>query len=88
MNLLTLLFRLPFLPLQGIIQLAELLRDQAEQELHDPAAVRRQLEELERAEQAGELSEEDAAAAEQQAISRVIGTVDPGRPDDEPRTRS
>lgn len=77
MNLLTLLFRLPFLPLQGIIQLAELLRDQAEQELHDPAAVRHQLEELERAEQAGELSTEDVAAAEQNAVGRVVGSAPP-----------
>jgi hypothetical protein len=88
MSLLTLPFKLPLLPLKGVIQLAELIRDQADEELHDPAAVRRQLEAVEEAERAGKLSPEDAAAAEQQAISRVIGTVDPGRPDDEPLTRS
>jgi len=73
MNLLTLLFRLPLMPLRGFLQLAELLHDQAEQELHDPAAVRHQLEELERSAQAGELSAEDIAAAEQHAIGRVVG---------------
>ena len=77
MNLLTLLFRLPFLPLQGLLQLAELLRDQAEQELHDPAAVRHQLEELERSAQAGELSGEDIAAAERHAVGRVVGSAPP-----------
>lgn len=78
MNLLTLLFRLPLIPIQGLIQLAELIQDQAEQELHDPAAVRLQLEELERAMQAGELSAEDIAAAEQHAIGRVVGSAPPG----------
>ena len=78
MNLLTLFFRLPLMPLQGILQLAELLRDQAEQELHDPAAVRHQLEELERSVQAGELSAEDIAAAERHAVGRVVGSAPPG----------
>jgi Gas vesicle protein G len=78
MNLLTLLFRLPLMPLQGLIQLAELLRDQAEQELHDPAAVRHQLEELERSVQAGELSAEDIAAAERSAVGRVVDSAPPG----------
>ena len=73
MNLLTLLFRLPMMPLRSFLQLAEILYDQAEQELHDPAAVRLQLEELERAAQTGELSAEDLAAAEQHAIGRVVG---------------
>ena len=77
MNLLTMLFRLPLLPLQGIIQLAELLRDQAEQELHDPAAVRHQLEELERSVQAGEVSREDAALAERHAVGRVVDSAPP-----------
>jgi hypothetical protein len=72
MGLLTLLFRLPFLPVQGVIQLGQLIQEQAEQELHDPASVRRQLEEAEQAQSAGEMSSEDVARAEAQAIGRLI----------------
>jgi Gas vesicle protein G len=72
MGLLTLLFRLPLLPVQGVIRLGELIEEQAEQELHDPASVRRQLEEAEQAHRAGEMSNEDVARAEAQAVGRVV----------------
>lgn len=68
MGLLTLPLRLPLLPLTGVIRLAEIIRDQAEQELHDPARVRRQLEEIEEAEASGELSAEEAARAKEEAV--------------------
>jgi hypothetical protein len=72
MDPLTLLFRLPFLPVQGVIQLGQIIEEQAERELHDPASVRRQLEEAEQAQRAGEMSDEDVARAEAQAIGRLI----------------
>jgi hypothetical protein len=72
MALLTLLFRLPLLPVQGVIRLGQLIEEQAEQELHDPASVRRQLEEVEQAQSAGEMSNEDVARAEAQALGRLI----------------
>ncbi|MBV9096106.1 MAG: gas vesicle protein GvpG [Streptosporangiaceae bacterium] len=68
MGLLTLPFRLPLLPVTGVIRLAEIIRDQAEQELHDPARVRRQLEEIEEAEASGELSAEEAAQAKEEVV--------------------
>ncbi len=71
MDLLTLLFRLPFMPLRGFIRLGEMLQDQAEQELHDPAVARRQLEEAELARESGELSDEDVARIEGQAVDRL-----------------
>jgi Gas vesicle protein G len=74
MDLLTLLFRLPFLPLRGFVQLAEILHDQAEQELRDPASVRRQLEEAQEAHVSGELSDEDLAHVEGQAVGRLLSS--------------
>jgi cytochrome c-type biogenesis protein CcmH/NrfG len=74
MNPLTLIFRLPLLPLRGLIQLAELIRDEADQELHDPARVRRQLEQIEEARARGEISDEEVAQAEREAISRLVPT--------------
>jgi Gas vesicle protein G len=74
MNLFTLLFRLPLMPLRGFIRLGEILQDQAERELHDPAAVRRQLEEAEEAQVSGEMSSEDAAHVQGQAVGRLLSS--------------
>ena len=72
MNPFTLLFRLPLMPLRMVIQLGEVLQDHAEQELHDPASVRRQLEQAEQARAAGEISDEDLAQEQAQAIGRLL----------------
>lgn len=89
MDLLTLLFRLPFLPVQGVIRLAELIRDQVDQQLYDPAAVRRQLEEAEEARASGQISDEELAEAQQEAVGRLTGQAPaasrPGRPAGERR---
>lgn len=71
MDLLTLVFRLPFLPMRGMVRVAEVIRDQAEQELHNPANVRRQLEEVEEKRIHGEISDEEVARAEGEALSRL-----------------
>jgi hypothetical protein len=72
MNLLTLLFRLPLMPLRGFVQLGEILHDQAERELRDPASVRRQLEEAQQARVSGEMSDGDLAHVEGQAVGRLV----------------
>src|SRR5215469_14148729 len=78
MDLLTLLFRLPLMPLRGFVQLAEILHDQAERELRDPASVRRQLEEAQQAHISGEMSDADLARVEGQAVGRLLSS--PARP--------
>ena len=74
MDLLTLLFRLPFVPLRGFIRLGEMLQEQAERELRDPASVRRQLEEAETAHASGEMSDADLAHVQGQAVGRLLST--------------
>lgn len=71
MGVLTMLFRLPLLPLEGVIRVAGLIESQAEQEWHNPAAVRRELEAIAAAYQAGELSAEEVAEAERDAVERL-----------------
>jgi hypothetical protein len=78
MDLLTLLFRLPFMPLRGFIRLGEVLHDQAERELRDPASVRRQLEEAEEAHSSGEISDADLAHVQGQAVDRMVSS--PAKP--------
>lgn len=71
MGLLTLPFELPFLPVKGVIKLGEIIRDQAEGELHDPARVRKELEETEREMRAGEISPEEAKRRETAATGSM-----------------
>ena len=78
MDLLTMLFRLPVMPLKGFIRLAEILHDQAEEELRNPAAVRRQLEEADQARVSGEMSDRDVAHVEGEAVGRLLDVPDYG----------
>jgi hypothetical protein len=72
MDVLTLVFRLPLLPVRGLVRLAEVIQDQAEQELHSPASVRRQLEEIEEARAQGAVSDEEVARVQGQALGRLV----------------
>jgi hypothetical protein len=84
MGLLTLPFRLPLLPLQAVIRLGELIGEEAERQLHDPARVRRELEEAQRRWAAGEISDEELAQIENEAASSLFTatTRAPTREDD------
>jgi cytochrome c-type biogenesis protein CcmH/NrfG len=59
---------LPLAPVRGVVALAEVIQRQAEQELHSPAATRRQLEELEEERQRGEISPEEEEKAQEQIL--------------------
>lgn len=74
MDLFTLLFRLPLMPIRSFVRLAEILHDQAERELRDPASVRRQLEEAQEAHVSGEMSDADLARVEGQAVGRLLSS--------------
>lgn len=75
MNPLTLLFRLPLLPLQGVLRLGELLQEEAERQLRDPATVRRELEQIQQAAESGQMSEEEAAQMQEEAVTRFTGRL-------------
>jgi len=71
MGLLTLPFRLPFLPVQAVVRLAQVIQEEAEKTLYDPATIRRELEEIERARESGDISEEEAAQLQNEVIARL-----------------
>jgi hypothetical protein len=85
MQLLTLPLRLPLLPVTGVVRLAELIGNEAERQLHDPARIRRELEDAQRRRDAGEISDEELARFEEQATSLLVGPTmtAPTQPDDE-----
>lgn len=74
MGLLTLPFRLPFMPIKGFVSIAELIRDETEQQLHDPARIRRELEEAEEARMKGVISDDEVSRIESKAITRLHAT--------------
>ena len=81
MGLLTLVFRLPFVPVQGVIKLGELLQEEAERQLHDPARIRRELDEVQRRYEAGEISAEELTQIEDELVStQVTGAAPPSVP--------
>jgi hypothetical protein len=69
MNLLTLLFRLPLLPVRGFVQLGTLIQEEVNREMASPAKIRRELEHAEQARESGQISDEQAADFEQEALS-------------------
>ena len=77
MDLVTTPLRLPFLPLQAIIRLAEVIRDEAEQELYDPALARRELEEVLQDRARGAASDEDVARMEREVTRRLVSVRAP-----------
>jgi len=72
MDLVTMPLRLPFLPVQALLRLAEVIRDEAEQELYDPALARRELEEVQQARARGAASDEDVARMEREITRRLV----------------
>lgn len=88
MNPLTLPFRLPFLPFEGVLKLGEVIEDEvirlaqiieeeAERQLHDPARIRRELEEAQRRRDAGEISDEELAQIEDRLTQAMVRVPDP-----------
>ena len=70
--LLWLVFGLPLAPVRGIVALAEVLLEQAEEEVRLKA--RKELEEIDEKVAAGELSEEEADEAAEQITQRLINS--------------
>ncbi len=72
MGLFTGLLGLPLAPLRGTIWVAEQVLEAAEEEYYDPARIKEQLEAVERARAAGELSDDEATEIEDALVDRLI----------------
>jgi hypothetical protein len=71
MGLLTGLLTLPLAPVRGVAWLAEQVQEQAEHEHEDREALIDRLNDIARAREAGELSEEQSAAMEEQVLDEL-----------------
>lgn len=72
MGLFTGLLGLPLAPLRGTVWVAEQVLQQAEEEYYDPARIKAQLEAVERARAAGELTDDEATEIEDALVDRLM----------------
>jgi hypothetical protein len=71
-GLLTGLILLPLAPVRGVAWLGEQVLDLATQEEYNPAETYQRLAELDEAKEAGEISAEECAAAEEELVARLM----------------
>lgn len=72
MGLITGILGLPLAPLRGTIAIAEQVRQQAEDEFYDPDRIRDQLDEVQRAKEAGLLTDAEATELEDELVERLL----------------
>ena len=72
MGLLTGLLGLPLAPVRGTVWIADVVLEQDEEEYYDPARIRAQLEQVDEARAAGELSDDEATELEDELIARLM----------------
>ncbi|MBM0232281.1 gas vesicle protein GvpG [Micromonospora sp. STR1_7] len=83
MDLLWALLTLPYAPVRGLTAVVGVVAREAESRQRNPVNVRRELEELDAAMAAGELSTEERDRAEQRVLDRLSGAA--GRSGERPR---
>lgn len=72
MGLFTGLLTLPLAPVRAVVWLGDVVREQVDMQTRDPASMRRQVEEIEERERAGELSPDEAHEEQQAVLDRVV----------------
>jgi Gas vesicle protein G len=73
-GLITGLLTLPLAPVRGTVWIAERILEQAEAEMDDEGAIVARLMEIDAAREAGDISEQEAAEAEDILLERLIAT--------------
>lgn len=78
MGLVSFVLTLPLAPVRGVMSLARVLEQRANEELYDPARVRRRLEEIEEAVASGQMNRKEAERAQHRVLAPVVAPVSPG----------
>ncbi|WP_262282804.1 gas vesicle protein GvpG [Micromonospora sp. MA102] len=85
MDILWTLLTLPYAPVRGLTALVKVVAREAESQQHNPVNIRRELEELDEAAAAGDITPEERDRGQQQVLDRLTGPaagsgrVPPGR---------
>ncbi|WP_433344986.1 gas vesicle protein GvpG [Micromonospora sp. CA-111912] len=74
MDILWALLTLPYAPVRGLTAVVKVIAREAESQQHNPANVRRELEELDRAAAAGDITERERDRGQQRVLDRLTPT--------------
>lgn len=77
MGLLSGILMMPLAPVRGVVWLGEVVQRQVEQEMHNPANTRKQLEALEEARERDEISADEEKQIQQQVLESRISPAAP-----------
>jgi hypothetical protein len=77
MGLVTGLLTLPLAPARGVVWLAEQIYQEALRRSKDPSEIRRRLEEVEQAREAGQITAEEGAQLEEELVRRLFASDKP-----------
>jgi len=69
---------LPFLPVRGVVRLAEVIQKQVDEQMHSPATLRRELEQIDEMARRGEITREEELEMQRQLTRRMVGPTSPG----------
>ncbi len=72
MGLVSGLLTLPLAPARAVLWLGEVLRQEVDRQLYDPVSIRRQLEELDEARAAGQISDADLEQQQRELLGRLV----------------
>lgn len=72
MGLISAIIKAPLAPVTGTAWIAEKILEQAEAEYYDEGAIQARLREVDAARKSGEISEDEAAQAEEQLVERLL----------------
>jgi hypothetical protein len=73
MGLFTGLLTLPLAPVRGVVWIAEQLHERADTQMNDPGVLRQKIDDLDRAYERGEISEEERDEQQEELLERLIG---------------
>ncbi|MFC8615800.1 gas vesicle protein GvpG [Micromonospora purpureochromogenes] len=73
MDILWTLLTLPYAPVRGLTAVVKVVAREAESRQYDPANIRRELEELDRAAEAGDITPEERDRGQQRVLDRLTG---------------
>ncbi|MDH6464531.1 hypothetical protein M2302_004731 [Micromonospora sp. A200] len=73
MDILWTLLTLPYAPVRGLTAVVKVIAREAESRQYDPANIRRELEELDRAAEAGDITPEERDRGQQRVLDRLTG---------------
>jgi hypothetical protein len=82
MGLITGLLTLPLAPVRGVAWIAEQVRQEAEREWNDPAALQEALDDVQARREAGLIDDAEADRLEDELIERLLASEQPYGPGD------